>query len=161
MISSSTLVFLVSQSVDSKPSPWRPLIHQHCRVSQFPVDPRRSEYNSSVAICAQYFVCCSHSVRLSVVRDATKRQHLIPLTPPPPTVILLPDTLIVNVSINVSYHVGAVSMIFLVFVSTSAMVIMAGTMTARCWLDSDPEKQAMMMVLGGSPRVSQYIYSIS
>lgn len=52
-----------------------------------------------------------------------------------------------------SYHVGAVSMIFLVFVSTSAMMIMACTMTCRCWLDSDPEKQAMMMVLTGSPMV--------
>lgn len=53
-----------------------------------------------------------------------------------------------------SYHVGAVSMIFLVFVSTSAMMIMACTMTCRCWLDSDPDKQAMMMVLsGGTPMV--------
>lgn len=42
-------------------------------------------------------------------------------------------------------------MIFLVFVSTMSMVIMASTITCRCWLDSDPEKQAMLMVLTGSP----------
>lgn len=40
---------------------------------------------------------------------------------------------------------------FLVFVSTSSMVIMASTITCRCWVDSDPEKQAMLMVLTGSP----------
>lgn len=50
-----------------------------------------------------------------------------------------------------SYHIGAVSMIFLVFMSTTSMVIMASTITCRCWLDSDPEKQAMLMVLTGSP----------
>lgn len=55
-----------------------------------------------------------------------------------------------NVSFS-SYHIGAVSMIFLVFVSTTSMVIMASTITCRCWLDSDPEKQAMLMVLTGSP----------
>eukprot|EP00904_Undaria_pinnatifida_P007066 jgi/Undpi1/348/HiC_scaffold_1.g00344.m1 len=53
---------------------------------------------------------------------------------------------------NPSYHVAAVSMIFLVFVSNSAMMIMACTMTCRCWLDSDPEKKAMMMIITGSPR---------
>lgn len=51
-------------------------------------------------------------------------------------------------------------MMFLVFVSTSSMVIMASTITCRCWLDSDPERQAMLMVLTGSPygspRVSAY-----
>ncbi|CAM9341101.1 unnamed protein product, partial [Ectocarpus sp. 4 AP-2014] len=52
---------------------------------------------------------------------------------------------------NPSYHVGAVSMMFLVFVTTSSMVIMASTITCRCWVDSDPEKQAMLMVLTGSP----------
>eukprot|EP00903_Cladosiphon_okamuranus_P016250 g14988.t1 len=52
---------------------------------------------------------------------------------------------------NPSYHIGAVSMIFLVFVSTMSMVIMASTITCRCWLDSDPERQAMLMVLTGSP----------
>lgn len=56
-----------------------------------------------------------------------------------------------------SYHVGAVSMIFLVFVSTSAMLVMSGTMACRCWLESDPEKQALMMVLAGTPSVSKSI----
>lgn len=42
-------------------------------------------------------------------------------------------------------------MIFLAFVSTSCMVIMASTIACRCWLDSDPERQAMLMVLTGSP----------
>ncbi|CAM9698378.1 unnamed protein product [Scytosiphon promiscuus] len=50
-----------------------------------------------------------------------------------------------------SYHIGAVSMIFLAFVSTSCMVIMASTIACRCWLDADPERQAMLMVLTGSP----------
>lgn len=46
-------------------------------------------------------------------------------------------------------------MTFVVFVSTSAMTTMACTMTCRCWLDADPEKRAMMMVLGGAtPAVS-------
>lgn len=56
-----------------------------------------------------------------------------------------------------SYHIGAVSMIFLVFVSTMSMVIMASTITCRCWLDSDPEKQAMLMVLTGSPYSSPMV----
>ncbi|CAM9577707.1 unnamed protein product [Hapterophycus canaliculatus] len=53
-----------------------------------------------------------------------------------------------------SYHIGAVSIIFLAFVSTSCMVIMASTIACRCWLDSDPERQAMLMVLTGSPYAS-------
>ncbi|CAN0425852.1 unnamed protein product, partial [Pylaiella littoralis] len=52
---------------------------------------------------------------------------------------------------NPSYHAGAVSMIFVMFVSTLSMVVMASTITCRCWLDSDPEKQALLMVLTGSP----------
>ncbi|CAN0347722.1 unnamed protein product [Ascophyllum nodosum] len=48
---------------------------------------------------------------------------------------------------NPSYHVGAVAMIFLVFASTSAMMIMSCTMACQCWLGSDPDRQAMMMVL--------------
>lgn len=44
-------------------------------------------------------------------------------------------------------------MIFLVFMSTSAMLVMSGTMACRCWLDSDPDRQALMMVLAGTPMV--------
>lgn len=46
-------------------------------------------------------------------------------------------------------------MIFMMFVSTSAIMVMSFTMTCRCWIDSDPEKQALMMVLTGSPAVSR------
>lgn len=44
-------------------------------------------------------------------------------------------------------------MIFVVFVCTSAMLVMSVTITCRCWVDSDPEKQALMMVLATTPSV--------
>ncbi|CAM9554442.1 unnamed protein product, partial [Chrysoparadoxa australica] len=58
------------------------------------------------------------------------------------------------------YHLGAASMMFVVFSCNLAMVIMSCTITCRCWVDSDPEKQALMMVISegltprGTPRGS-------
>lgn len=50
------------------------------------------------------------------------------------------------------YRYAGAIMIFIVFVTTFTQVIMALTIGCRCWLDADPEKQELMMVVASSPR---------
>ncbi|KAG5192335.1 hypothetical protein JKP88DRAFT_250874 [Tribonema minus] len=49
------------------------------------------------------------------------------------------------------YRYAGASMIFVVFISTFAQAMMACTIGCKCWLDADPEKQALMMVVSSSP----------
>jgi hypothetical protein len=53
-----------------------------------------------------------------------------------------------------AYQLCAAMMIFVVFIFTLAQAIMSCTIGCKCWVNADPEKQALMMVVSSSPRFS-------